>query len=217
MHKKTSLLSVIAIVALLSACPFIKANKPKTTVGRIINNIRQKAQEWVGKCINPMNNKLKQAVCNMLGASCITDDASATTKSFKIAQACAKYITELQESDELIKQAFEQLQQDIQELLTQYVVFMQEKLTLHKSATVDQDALNQVLEQKIHELIARISLIYYETLYNHMRSCNLDDQLMYMFDQNGIIAEDQRTLPLPDPAVIQKQFKQLMHKLSKNS
>ncbi len=182
------------------------------TVPSFSEHIRKKAQEWVDLCIAPMNHELKQLMCNML---CIT--CSILDSNISITKACAVHIADIQESDEGIRKSSEQLQHDIQYLLSSYIASIEKKLKRYTEKNIDQKAFAQALEEKIHEMIFSISLIYYEAIHSHMRSNNLDQYLTYMFNEDGIISEDNRINPLPEPAIVQEQFKQLMRSLKANS
>ncbi len=175
-------------------------------------HIRKKAQEWVDLCITPMNHELKQLMCNMLCITCTILDSN-----ISITKACAVHIADIQESDKDIRKSSEQLQHDIQYLLSSYIASTEKKLKRYAEKNIDQKAFAQALEEKIHELIFSISLIYYEAIHSHMRSNNLGQYLTYMFNEDGIIPEDKRTNPLPEPAIVQEQFKQLMRSLKTDS
>ncbi len=203
------------VFALLGSHLIVKPHDSSLSTKNFTQSIEQKAQEWVQKCISLMDDVKKQLLCNMLGLSCSIDAAS--NKNVQIAQECAKYLTKIQESDITIKQATEQLQRDIQALLNDYIVRLEQKLAQHASKNINQEDLAQHLEAKIPELIARITIIYYKAIYSHMHANNLDSHLTYMFKEDGVIPEDDRTEPLPEPSVVQEQFKKLVRSLKANS
>ena len=204
------------VFALLGSHSIVKPHDSSLSTKNFTQSIEQKAQEWVQKCISLMDDVKKQLLCNMLGLSCSIDATS--KKNIQIVQECVKYLTKMQESDPTLKQATEQWQRDIQALLDDYIARLDRKLAQHASKNINQEALAQhFFEEKIPELIARINLVYYEAIYSHMHANNLDSHLTYMFKENGIIPEDDRTEPLPEPSVVQKQFKKLMRSLKANS
>ena len=60
--------------------------------------------------------------------------------------------------------------------------------------------LNDVIKKKIYELMGHIYGIYYTKLYKHIEQQN-PAVLFYMFNEQGLIAPENRTKALPKPAL----------------
>jgi len=106
---------------------------------------------------------------------------------------CAEYI----EAQTDMLPSYENLGNNIMEVIRTYVEEIQEKIANKKNITdKEKEALAQKLGSKIQELVAYINTIYYTALFNAVNKKGAV-KAVYMFDENGLIPQKSRTSLLP--------------------
>lgn len=150
---------------------------------KLMPKICKNASNWSEKAAN-LNDDLGLVFLNLFALNS-EDSLQAFIK-------CAEHI----ESQTQMRALYEELGMNIMETIRTYAEGVQEKIALKTNLSdKEKETLWQKLEIKIQELIGYINAIYYQTLYNSIAQKNVKP--VYIFDENGIIAPENRTRSLP--------------------
>lgn len=179
MNKYFTLLSIVATIA------FYSTNAIANPFQKLIPYITTQAQKWVTQNNESLSDDYRIAFLNFF----IYSQKNADDELKK----CFQYIG----SDENAIEAFKNLEIGTLAILEKYVEPIYKKIMTKKDLTdKEQQTVFEKLQAKIEELFAYINAVYYNTLYNDIAT-KKPHLLMYMFDKNGIIAEDKRSQKLP--------------------
>ena len=150
-------------------------------------SITRDATTWADIVISTLSPDLQLSFLNLFALNS-EDSIQAFIK-------CAEYI----ESQPEMLPAYEQLSFNIIQKIKKYVESVQAKIAQKKNITKqEEETLLQKLEAKIQELVAYINAIYYNALHKAIVTKTASAPL-YMFDENGIVPQENRTQSLPQP------------------
>ncbi len=173
-----SLTILLFVSAHISANPFIK----------LVPFIAENATQWTNKSVSLLNVELQLAFLNLFALN--------SPQSIKAFMQCIKF---LEENKEIIP-SFEALQETIGNILKKYLEPIEKKIAAKKErkelSTTEEESIRKQLDEKIQELVMYISAYYYQALYNHIAQTN-PQSLTYIFDENGLIPQEKRTVMLP--------------------
>lgn len=146
--------------------------------------ITEKATIWADKVTKTLSPELQLTYLNLFALS--------EDESIEAFIKCAEFI----ESQEDMLVLHEELGTNIMDVIKKYAEQVQERIARKKNISdKEKESLWQKLESKIQELVVFINAIYYQALHNAMTKSNVS--LKYMFDKNGLIAQEKRTRSLP--------------------
>lgn len=108
---------------------------------------------------------------------------------------CTEYI----ESQTEMLSSYKQLTINALEKYKDSYAAIKEKIARKKNLTESktEEWWQQQVENPIKDMALNISAAYYKTLYNHILAKG--SPVVYMFDENGLIPQENRTQPLPQP------------------
>ncbi len=168
---------------ILASQVFFAQAAPANPFEKLTPKIYKHASNWAEKVVN-LNSDLAIVYLNFF--------ALKSEDSIQAFIKCAKHI----ESQTDMLSLYEEFVMDIMETIRKYAESIQEKIALKNNLSdKEKESLWQKLEIKIQELITYINAIYYQKLYSNVAKRNTAP--MYMFDENGIIAPENRTRALP--------------------
>jgi hypothetical protein len=154
---------------------------------KITSKITKNAEPWSQNVLHTLDTELQLAWANFFALILEEQPSKALIK-------CAEYI---ESHDEMITSSQELALSTIQ-ILQEYSEKVEEKISRKKNMTdEEEETLFQKLETKIQELLAYINAIYYEHVYNNL--VTKGSSAAYMFDDNGVIPQQERTRSLPQP------------------
>lgn len=151
--------------------------------------IERSADTWITNAVASLPYEEKLTFINLF--------ADQSVNSIESTIKCVQTI----QSNPLLAQATEELQNVMQSIIEKYVDTMQKKFETRLAAPTKEDfeEFYQKLEQKIYELIGYFNSIFYTKLYNHLAQEDAAN-IVIMFDKDGVIAPEKRTQALPKPS-----------------
>jgi hypothetical protein len=179
--------SSLILASAISFAPVACVQSP-TAFAKLTPKITKNAAPWSQDVNNTLSTELQLAWANFFALIQEGHPSKALIK-------CAEYI----ESHEEMVPSSQQLAFNTIQILQEYSEKVEEKISRKKNITEEEEeTLLQKLETKIQELITYINAIYYEYIYNNLIQ-KTSSAPLYMFDENGVIPQEQRIKALPQP------------------
>lgn len=184
-HKKRSTMNKclrsLAFVSSLLACSHMHAVE---AFAKLTPSITKNANSLA----HNLSEELELVYLNLFALLNSSEETPALIK-------CIEYIEECPD----MVDSSQQFSNDAIQTMQTYATNVQEKIARKKDISEDeQERLWTKLEEKIQELMAYIHAIYYKIIYNDVATKN-PSALKYMFDENGLITQENRTRSLPQP------------------
>lgn len=149
------------------------------------------AQKFAHDVSTTLTNDLQLAYLNLFALN-LEVMRNPSEELFRVFIKCAEHIGK----QEKIVALHQQFAEFLDALLEEYVENIRKKIALRGTISKEEEAsIGKQLEAKIKELVAYITTIYYQAVYNSVAKTN--KKLVYIFDENGIIPQEKRVKPLP--------------------
>jgi hypothetical protein len=178
-------------LVLISAVVFAQTTTCLTApieFAKLTAKITKNAEPWSQDVLHTLDTELQLAWANFFALLLEGQPSRALIK-------CAEYI---ESHDEMIASSQDLAINTIQ-ILQEYSEKVEEKISRKKNMTEEEEeTLFQKLETKIQELITYINGIYYQHVYSNLVTKGALTPA-YMFDDNGVIPQQNRTKALPQP------------------
>lgn len=159
-----------------------------TAFAKLTSKITQEAMPWSQNVSDTLDTELQLAWANFFA---LLQEGQPSRTLIK----CAEYI----ETHEAMVASSQQLYFNTIQILQEYSEKIEEKIARKKNISEEEEEiLLQKLETKIQELISYINAIYYEHIYKNIAQ-KTSSAPLYMFDENGVIPQENRAKTLPQP------------------
>lgn len=185
MNKYFNALALVAALLVVKTTSCVNAPVAFT---KLTSKITKNAAPWSQNVVASLDSEMQLAWANFFA---LLQDGQPSKALIK----CAEYI----EAHEEMIASSQQLALNTIQTLQEYSEKVEEKIARKKDLSEEEEeTLLQKLEDKIQELVTYINAIYYEYIYNHIVQKNSSTPL-FMFDENGVIAQEKRAKTLPKP------------------
>ena len=185
MKKHFNVVTLTAAILITQATSCVHA---PVEFAKLTPKITRNAEPWSQDVFKTLDTELQLAWANFFALLLEGEPSKALIK-------CAEYI----ESQEEMTASSQELAFSTIQILQEYSEKVEEKISRRKNMTEEEEeTLLQKLETKIQELIVYINAIYYQYIYSNLVTKS-SSAPAYMFDDNGIIPQAQRTRALPQP------------------
>jgi hypothetical protein len=183
---KKSLMLLLTATYLFN-CHNVNAVVAPVEFKKLAPTIIKNAQQWAEIVVNTLSAEAQLLYLNFF----------ALNKEDSI-QGCIKCIKHIETVPEMLP-TFKAIGATTITMLNKYIEAVKEKITRKKNLSVEQEnSLLEKLEQKIQDLYLYINAIYYQALYGAVAE-KQSVTLVYIFDNNGMLPQDQQTQALPQP------------------
>jgi hypothetical protein len=179
---------ISALLLSTSIIFFVNATASEQFAG-LTKSIEASADAWIKDFVSKLDITQQLMYLNLF----IQPSSSSVEATMK----CLQQI----QADPALTSTSTQFEQDMHKPIERYIVVMQKKFeALKQTSQKSVQNFLQKLEKKIYELMGHIYGIYYTKLYKHIEQQN-PEELFYMFNEQGLIAPENRTKALPKPAL----------------
>lgn len=185
---------LLSLVLFSQTILFGQSNTPNNPFVKLTPTIYNQAQTWAAKVANSLDDDMQITFLNLLALNATASFENNEEEQKRIIQAFIKCMEHIEAQQDMLS-LYEELGMSTIEILKTYVENIQEKISKKNVSNKDKQALNDKLQTKMQELLAYTNAIYYHALYTQVAKKNT--ALVYMFDENGIIAAEKRTHALP--------------------
>jgi hypothetical protein len=152
--------------------------------------ITENAQNWIGGA-SALTSDVQLAYLNFfaLNLELLQNPSDELVRVFF---KCAEYIGK----EEKVIALHQQFAEFLETIIKEYDENIRRKIALKGNISKEEEtSIGKQLEEKLQELVAYITTIYYQMFYTNAAKTN--KKLVYMFDENGIIPQGKRTKALP--------------------
>ena len=190
MNKKISSLFFTFIFSINITSLF--AHNNENPFQKLTNRISNDAKKWVINEVSVLTFEDQLLLLNFF---------SPEEKSNEIA---LHYIKAIQANPKLEK-SLNEAQTNINAIIEAYVKSVLDKPAAQKNIATNFEAFHEKINAKILDLVTYTGTFYYKAIYAFLMENSVPTKkLMCMFDENGLIAPEKRSITLFNPTAIQQ-------------